>query len=1225
MFLFPPLALALLLAAPVVGSQGPPTAGADSLLQRAERRLANGQLDKAREGIERALERDRKSIAAWDLRARWAAAADDADDRLWSLHQKLRLSVAQGVDAADVEAQRVLLIEIDPVARDLFLLKSDYIEKLLPIGARYEKRGRPHSAIRVFKQILAIDPENAEAQATIERIAAAPDPSLAADAKPRDLFEDVSAEWIREHDEAHAEWATRAKLERPGYTTYTDAGYEVLLRAGEAMEQMNAFYREFFQYGTEEDGKAVPRIGLNIFKNRDEYLELGIGPPVEWSGGHFTGEFVETYIGSGGFEAMTSTLFHEAAHQFVGLATTAVGWLNEGLASFFEGTRILPNGTVIMNMPATQRLFPLADRMQEGWMESFDDGLETDDPNATPKTAPTFRIVLENRYSWGPPWYAPTWGVVYFLYNFQDPVDGRFIYRAAFAEFINKSGGRSGNGAVENFEKVILAQPSRALPGVDGAGSLVLARTVEELDPIWRDWCIALRDELSGTLEVDRPYLDWGRYAAAAKQFRVASEHFEKGLVATPGNADLLEAFAELLAEELDNEDRAVKLVLEALASLESGEAPDEQHIEKLERWLVKLDPKQRTLTRVRDEMATSARALVARYQAAGLNMMVMDVSWRMGTYLELSDLFEDYERAVRASGKSLAIWSLAYNESDLAGWSTQGSDGVFKSAGTFLDSHFGDFDADVHDYQFLTLDTVTSGDFSMEAKILAEEGAVDFAGFVFGQKGASAFHGLFFVPSRKDAREGTANPNFVDLVSFYGASSTKIWRHEPIPKDLDPERSSAGTWRTLRLDIMGRTVDFWLDGELLGSHEFKSREVLRGRFGLVTGQGKARYRDVRYLARDSRDRAAALLRKARMEALESAGAVNYSYMGRTPPWPTVDAWPKGERTAWDEFGAVPQLLVFFSINQNEIVPIDGWLMALDKAYASVGLKILSVTSPNDKETLAAYLDDHPLPGAVAIDYRAPGIEGIGQSFEQFFIKRFNLPRVLLLDLDQTVIWEGDPGVILGDGLVPPFETYLDAPFEELLESRKLREVSRWTLEWRESGPDSLARGEFLEAARLLQAAEKFDAEFFPDLQRARSQGDAVRAALDALDATAASFQESGTEPALALLLEWGQSLGVGFTEARRKSFKKVLEGKSQKSWASALKATERFLTKTRAPFEERSQKLLKRLAALEGHFVRALESELAALAGDPEAFAALAERATLRPRLWLAREYFGW
>ncbi len=132
---------------------------------------------------------------------------------------------------------------------------------------------------------------------------------------------------------------------------------------------MNAFYRRFFRYGTEKDGKNVPRIALHLFRTHDEYLKLGKGPPVEWSGGQFTGDSVETAAG-GGFDGMVGTLFHEAAHQFVSLSTTAAGWMNEGLASYFEGSRILANGTVITNLPANHRLFPLVQKMERGWMDS---------------------------------------------------------------------------------------------------------------------------------------------------------------------------------------------------------------------------------------------------------------------------------------------------------------------------------------------------------------------------------------------------------------------------------------------------------------------------------------------------------------------------------------------------------------------------------------------------------------------------------------------------------------------------------------------------------------------------------------------------------------------------------------------------------------------------------------------------------------------------------------
>ncbi len=1197
-------------------------------LRAAERTLEAGDLERAREEVRRLLERDQRSVPAWRLRARWAAAAGRTDLEVHALHQVLRLLTVQGAGREELAAARAALHARDAIAPDLERLQRDFTRKLWPIAERYEKQGRPHSAIRVLKQVLALDPENVEAEAAIERIASLPDPSLAADARPKDLFADVTAEWIREHDEAHGTWETRAKLERDNYITYTDAGYEVLLRSAEAMEQMNSFYREFFRHGTEEDGGSVPRIGLNIFRTREEYLEKGIGPPVEWSGGHFTGNFVETYVpAQGGFEAMVGTLFHEAAHQFVSLATTATGWLNEGLASFFEGTRILPNGTVIMNMPATHRLMPLAERMERGWMEGPSDGLDPEDPSATPRTAPTFRIVLENEYAWGPPWYAPTWGVVYFLYNFQDPVDGRFVYRRAFQEFIDASGGRSGEGAVENFEEVVLGNP---LPPLDverpeDAEPFVLPRTVEELDPVWRAWCLGLRDEVNGSLDVARPYRRWGEYAVAAKQYAAAREHFEKGLVESPGDVGLLMAFADLLVERFDDPDRAVKLVMEALHHLEAQEPRDEDAIRDAERLLTKLDPRRKTLASIHDELAAAARALVARYEAAGQDAMVMDLAWRMGSRLDLPDLFEAYEAAVRRSGESIAVWELAYDEETLEGWSTQGSAGAFRAAGIFLDAEFGAFEEGVYDYQFLTLDRLTAGDYSLEAKLAVDRGQVAFCGFVFGQKDATNFHGLLYLPGRVKAREGTANPDHVDLMSSFGGGSPKIWRHLPVAPPPRSSDTASTTWRTLRLDVSGRTVDFSVDGELLGTQEFASREVLRGRFGLVTGRGSTRYRDVRFLAREPGDAAARIERELRMEALrgEDGGPVNGSYLGLLPPPPVVGRWVQGERGPWQEVGPVPQVLVLMSLAQNEIVPVDGWLRGLAEAYADVGLEVTCLFSPNDDARLEDFLQRAGLPGAVAVDARPE--TGIGLSFERYFIDRFNLPRVLLLDVDGRVAWEGDPGVILGDGPVEGFETYLDDPLEELCARRRLREAAAWSERWAREAEPRLAEGDLPGVLPLLEAAEELDEALFPVVARARGQQRAVEAALDDLPGTAELLAAKGGAPALEVLLAWAEALGRAPDKKALKALKPALEHPDAQAWEAASRALARHAKRARKPFEERAEALLADLSGLEGALVADLRAELEAARGDEAGFEALVAAADGRPARWLARRHFGW
>ncbi len=109
------------------------------------------------------------------------------------------------------------------------------------------------------------------------------------------------------------------------------------------------------------------------------------------------------------------------------------------------------------------------------------------------------------------------------------------------------------------------------------------------------------------------------------------------------------------------------------------------------------------------------------------------------------------------------------------------------------------------------------------------------------------------------------------------------------------------------------------------------------------------------------------------------------------------------------------------------------------------------------------------------------------------------------------------------------------------------------------------------------------------------------------------------------MLLEWGAPLGFELDSKELKSFKKVLEGRTSKDWASALKATERFLTKTKLPFEERSADLLARLEQLSGRFVEELAADLASARDDVARFGALVEAASERPRLWLARERFGW
>lgn len=1222
-------------------------------LAGAEASLEAKQLDKAASLALEAIERDPSSERAWGLRARLAQARGDADERAFALHRQHALLVSQKAGGARISALAAELETVDPLAKDSFALRASFVKKLAPLAAQLEKDKRPHGAIAVHKRILALDPEQAPSSAAIERLSSAPDPSLAGEAKPKDLLAGVDAEWLRKHDEKHSDWQDAAEFERPNYVTVTNGGYEVGVRAAEAMEQMSAFYRVFFAHGTPEHGGSVPRIRVHIFKTRAEYLKLGIGPPTEWSGGHFTGDAVETYLPEGGgFDDMVGTLFHEAAHQFVDLATDASGWLNEGLASFFEGTRVLPNGSVVMNLPANHRLFPLAARMESGWMKDARDGIDPKDPNVQPQTAPTFGIVLENRYEWGPAWYAPTWGVVYFLYNYQDPEDGRFVYRRALRAFLNASGSRTGGSAISNFEEVVLAAPEPPTPGVQipAGRRIALPKTVAELDPVWKQWIIALRDEQTGRAAPERPLRKWGRYAVQRKEYEVAAEHFEKGLLATPADAALKVDFAELLSGPLAKPDRAILLLRDALTQLDAQEAPDKSLVQNADKLLSKLDPQRDSLERIEQELFAAARGLVQRYIAAELPLVAMDLARRMSSELRAPGMVELYAQAAAQTKHTPWVWSLAYNEVDLEGWNAV-TGSTYAPEGRTLASRAGTYEPGNFDYQFLTLDRVTSGDFSFEAEIDARTGQVAFGGLVFGKKSDSNFHALVYFPARV-ASDGAIGTPYLDLTSFYSADDSKVWQHISLQGKTETEGSSASEWRKLRVDLTGATVDAWLDGELVVTHEFPSSEVLRGAFGLFSGRGSANYRNLRFLARAASDSTAQADRELRLERSASTGTLaRASHIGRVPPFPRTERWLQGTRSDWTEKGSVPQLLVLYSIAQETRVPIAPWVRWLSEQYAPAGLEIICVASMVDAEAIEAHLAKNPLPGAVALDLL--GDSSFGETFEDFDVPATGLPRLILLDVDQRVAWEGEPGFSAGTGGAAGAPSYLTDPLEQLIAARRCADYLRWQRAYQAEAAPALERGELAAALPRLREASAFDARVYVHAARASNALETLRGALAAAETTAEVLVREQAEPALQVLLDWGELLessasktakpepdakggkrpakgeaDKGLDKRARAALKPTLDSQHAQRWAriasDAPKWAGRLEGKKAA---ETATEVRAAVSQAPGRFPRELWAELGPLldAGQHEAAAELLRAAPLRPAVWLAREYFHW
>ena len=86
-----------------------------------------------------------------------------------------------------------------------------------------------------------------------------------------------------------------------------------------------------------------------------------------------------------------------------------------------------------------------------------------------------------------------------------------------------------------------------------------------------------------------------------------------------------------------------------------------------------------------------------------------------------------------------------------------------------------------------------------------------------------------------------------------------------------------------------------------------------------------------------------------------------------------------------------------------------------------------SATAPTALQT---YLQDHPMPEARIV------IDDETATYDAYFIKagHFGIPRILLLDPDGNVVFEGDPGLRRGEEWRPgDGPTYVDGAFDRLI------------------------------------------------------------------------------------------------------------------------------------------------------------------------------------------------
>jgi len=223
--------------------------------------------------------------------------------------------------------------------------------------------------------------------------------------------------------EKHTDWNSADKVATRRYEIRTDISYDVMQKAASALEQMADHYSAF--YGVDEKG-VTGLTAVNLYRRRHDFERLcvesmqgqiknpglcGYLSTVKYSDGRFVFRVDAFDPRDQGrpLESLWQTLWHEASHQYTALAAGMDEpplWLNEGMASYFEGAVLDADGEVYIGRPSISRMRDL-----HGILE---------------KNKNVLRDTIEAT-DWMPAeQYAVAWGLVYYLTELVDPLGKRF-------------------------------------------------------------------------------------------------------------------------------------------------------------------------------------------------------------------------------------------------------------------------------------------------------------------------------------------------------------------------------------------------------------------------------------------------------------------------------------------------------------------------------------------------------------------------------------------------------------------------------------------------------------------------------------------------------------------------------------------------------------------------------------------------------------------------------
>jgi len=805
---------------------------------------------------ESVLELARHSIAALTGLADAAKAGSDLDQEILA-RTELVAALARAVALGDKNQEKPLLAArerlaaIDPALDRREQTLAEYSEAQKLLAQDYETAGFPANAVMAWTRRMRLcvpgSPERKEAIDAIDRLRRTSPGYVAERFDPGVVKEDHDEAWITEQDKRSLQFSSCLKAETPHYRIKTNAGWRMLQAVASTMELVQAFYREM--WGVQPDPPPehpqeglrevhVSRLDIQIFRTRDEYIHRTGTGKSDWSGGHYNGAELNTYDqgeggGKNGIPATLGVLFHEASHQFMSECVGGTpGFVNEGVASLFEGIDVLPNGEVRRDLPVMHYLIPLAQELRSG-------------------SAMKLRDVF-NAHENEPRLYKYRWGVFYFVRMYVDERGG-YLFRDRLDDYIYEFKKGSLGNLDQHFVKFFL-EPA----GVKGLQSF------DEFEATWRAWILSLDDEIKAS---DKRLAQYRQRAVSVCRFEPgeALPFCERALDIDPDDLETLWATA-VSCDGMDMTDRAVATWRRVLQLLDEQ---DPRRKEGLER-LAKLDPLDDRWKAARVALAGGMTGLALEHDTAGRKLTAMSIAQQV----LVVDNLEPSARALktrleRETGRSIVRWERLYNGFDLHGWyGAEGGEAFLAKEGAIVcdsaalaaarakeakeaaEEEGKEAPAQAPDdgitYQALLCTRQVAGDFTISTRIKTEA-KWQIVGIIFGAKDTNHYEAIVL-------RHGDDGTNRVDFGAFNEGAWTHPHNDGALKAQYDPAKGVE-----LRIDVRGRNVAVTIDGQPLQAIVGKKYvpavkyplAALRGDIGLLGSNGTTTFTDVRLQADD--------------------------------------------------------------------------------------------------------------------------------------------------------------------------------------------------------------------------------------------------------------------------------------------------------------------------------------------------------------------------------------